>query len=173
MIFTLVDVILIAIVLIFAIAGFILGLIHALGSLIGLGLGVWVASHYFMPFADWLTPILLGHSGAAKVVAFILLFVIINRLVGLVFYLLEKAFHLLSIIPFLGSINKISGLLLGLVEGVLITGLVIYIIAKFTPDLALVTDNLNGSKIAHLLVLSTQTLTFLMPQALEKIQSIF
>ena len=173
MTFTLVDVILIAAVLIFAVVGFVLGLIHAVGSLAGLVLGVWLAGRYFMPLADWLTPIILGHSGVAKVIAFVLLFIIVNRLVGLLFYLLEKAFHLLAIIPFLGSINKIAGLLLGLVEGILITGLVIYIIAKFIPDIPWLIDNLNNSQVAHWLVWSVQLFSFLLPQALEKIQSVF
>ena len=68
--FSLTDVILIVIILIFALTGFIWGLIHGIGALIGLAAGIFVAFSYYLPVADWLTPIFLGNSVLAKIVSF-------------------------------------------------------------------------------------------------------
>src|SRR3989339_549288 len=143
MLFSLTDVILIIIVLIFVIGGFVMGLIQAIGALIGVVADAWIGGIYFMPFGEWLTPYVLGHSGVAKVIAFVIIFGLINRLIGLLFWLIEKAFHLISIIPFLKSINRLGGVLLGFVEGVLITGLVIYMIVTFAGEIEWMVTALN------------------------------
>ena len=163
MLFTLIDVILIVIVLAFVMLGFFMGLISAIGALIGLVVGTWAAVSYFAPLADWLSPYLLGYTGVAKTVAFMAIFLIINRLTALIFWLINKVFSLVSIIPFLKSINRLGGAILGLIEGVLITGMAIVIIAKFAPDIIWLSQNLNQSKIAHLLVSTTQFLTQFIP----------
>ncbi len=174
MTFTLIDVILIAIVLFFGAGGFFFGFIGTVGSLVGLSLGTWAAGRYFSPVADWLTPIFLGHSDTARVVAFILIFILINKIIGLIFYLIGKVFNLISIIPFLKSINRLAGLILGLIEGALVVGLVIYAVAKFTPALPWLSDGLNKSIIAHYLVAVVAFLsTWFLPEAVIRIKSVF
>lgn len=173
MIFTLVDVILILILFSFMTAGFVFGLIRSIGSLVGLTIGIWAAGHYFMPLAEWLTPILRGNSSLANIAAFFIVFFIINRLTVLIFNLLDKGFSLLTIIPFLKTINRFGGLCLGTIEGILITGVAIYVIAKFAPDSGFVANTLNESQFAHWLVAITQFLTVLLPEAFDKIKSVF
>ena len=163
MLFTLIDVILIVIVLAFVMLGFFMGLISAVGALIGLVLGTWAAISYYAPLADWLSPYLLGYVGVTKTVAFMAIFLIVNRLMALIFWLVNKVFGLISIIPFLKSINRFGGAILGFIEGVLITGTAIFIIAKFAPDIIWLSQNLNQSKIAHLLVSTTQFLSNFIP----------
>lgn len=173
MTFTLVDVILILILFSFMAAGFVFGLIRSIGSLVGLAIGTWAAGHYFMPLAEWLTPILRGNSSWANIAAFFIVFIIINRLTVLIFHLIDKGFSLLAIVPFMKTINRLGGLCLGIIEGVLITGVAIYIIAKFAPDSSFVVDILNESQLAHGLVAVTQFLTWLLPEAFDKIKSVF
>jgi len=173
MTFTLVDVVLIIIFFGFVFGGYVLGLIRAVGAIVGLGLGTWVAGHYFMPAAERLAPFLGGNSSLANIIAFLLIFIIVNRLVVLAFHLLDHAFHLISIIPFLKSLNRIGGVILGAAEGLLTLGLVIYIIAKFAPDSGFVTGSLDNSAIAHWLVASAQLLLKLLPAAFSNIQSVF
>jgi uncharacterized membrane protein required for colicin V production len=173
MIFTLVDVVLILILFIFITTGVVLGLIRTIGALVGLLLGTWMAGHYFVPLADWLTPILRGNVIAGKIVAFLLIFVIINRLTILLFHLLDKAFSLLSFIPFAKSLNRFGGLILGAVEGILTLGILIFVVAKFAPNSGFVIDSLNNSQIAHLLVTASTWLTALLPEAFDKIKSVF
>lgn len=161
MLFTLIDLILVALLVFFAAFGFAAGFISSLGILVGLVAGFWAAFNFSSAAADWLKPIFLGQLAAARVAAFFIVFVIANRLVSLIFWLIEKFFNLVSIIPFLKSINRLGGLVLGFLEGVLILGLSIFIIAKFGSYLPWLADTLNGSAIAHALVWLTQFLTFL------------
>lgn len=173
MVFTLVDVVLILILFSFVAAGVVMGLIRTIGALVGLALGIWVAGHYFMPFADWLTPILRGNVIVGKIVAFLIIYILINRLTVLLFHFLDKAFSLLSFIPFAKSLNRVGGFVLGAAEGILTLGILIFVLAKFAPDWAFVKNNLDGSQIAHYLVLISKWLTTLLPDAFDKIKSVF
>lgn len=171
--FTLVDLILIVVVLVFVIVGFMMGLIKSLGALVGVFAGAWVAGHYYEPVASWLTPVLLGHSITATIVAFVLIFGLVDRLVIFIFYLIDKIFNIIAIIPFLGSINKLAGALLGFAEGVLATGLLLYVVSRFAGSIPWVGANLGQSQVAHGLVWISGLMTGLLPEALEKMASIF
>ena len=59
---------------------------------------------------------------------------IITRLVGFAFKLADGAFRILSILPFLKSINSLLGSVLGLVEGFILMGGVIYLILTFSLE---------------------------------------
>lgn len=163
MLFTLVDVILIIIVVGFVMLGFFIGLIAAIGALVGIIVGTWAASSYFLPVADFISPYILGHNGIAKTIAFMAIFFIVNRLSSLVFWLINKGFGLVSIIPFLKSINRIGGAILGLFEGIIITGIAVFVMVKFIDSVPWLIQELNQSKIAHLLVLVTQFLSNFIP----------
>jgi membrane protein required for colicin V production len=163
MLFTLTDVILIVIVLAFVMLGFFMGLISAIGALVGVVAGAWISSIYFLDLANWLSPYLLGMDGTAKVVAFILIFTLVNRVVALLFWIIGKVFKLISIIPFLKSIDRLGGAILGFVEGSLVVGTVVFVISKFSPNIPWLLDNLNSSRIAHILVWVTQFLSNFIP----------
>jgi hypothetical protein len=55
-------------------------------------------------------------------------------LIGFVFKLADGVFKIISILPFLKSINALLGGILGLVEGVVILGGIIYLIVTFKLD---------------------------------------
>ncbi len=173
MTFTLIDVILLLIFFGFICGGFAMGLIRSIGALVGLGLGAWLAGHYFMPVADRLAPFIGGNDSIARIISFLLIFIIINRLAVLVFHLIDKAFNILSVIPFLKSLNRIGGVILGAIEGFLTLGLIIYVIAKFAPDWSFVRNDLNNSQVAHYLVALAKWLIALLPQAFGNIKSVF
>ena len=174
MTFTLTDVMLLVIVSAFAIGGFFAGFIRSVGAILGFFAGAYMASRYFMGFGDWITPIIGGHDIAAKIIAFIVIFLIVDRLIALLFYFIGKLFGLISFIPFLKTINRIAGFLLGLTEGVLVTGLLIYIIAKIAPQMPFVADHLAKSQIANYLVAIVAYLTnWALPEAIIGMGTIF
>ena len=88
---TLLDVILLLVLFGFVMFGFMTGLIHALGALIGVVAGTAVASRVFVPLADKYSYFFAGNENVAKIVIFILVFVIVNRLVGLLFSSLPRS----------------------------------------------------------------------------------
>jgi uncharacterized membrane protein required for colicin V production len=128
-----IDVIFIVIVFGFILAGFYFGLIHTLGSLIGTILGIYLSIRLAPPLAEKFGS-LVGGETIANVVIFLLIFLIVSRLVGLVFYLLEKTFNLLSIIPFLKTINRLVGGVFGFFEGVILLGAVIFFSTLYAPQ---------------------------------------
>ncbi len=171
--FTFVDLILVVAIALFTAAGFFFGLIGTIGALIGVAGGAWLAGHYYAPVAKWLSPILLGRQTAANIITFILIFLVANRLFALLFYILNRVFKLFAIIPFFKSINRLAGALLGLIEGILVVGLSVYVIAKLGANIGWLAEALNNSKIAHALVWLTSFLTYFLPEAISRMKSIF
>ncbi len=149
--FAITDIILAVIVLAFAIAGFFAGFIKSLGTIVAFFAGAVLATSYFDQFGSLLSPIIGNHMVTAKIVAFFLIFIVVNLVVLFIFYLLGKVFRIISFIPFLSSLNRLAGLLLGFIEGVLLTGLFIYIMVKIIPDSSFVAT-LEKSQIANFLV---------------------
>ena len=171
MFFTILDLILILIIFCFIAFGFALGLVQVIGALIGVVLGTWAAGMYYEPVGAWLESILLGHGNVARVFAFILIFVVINRLVGLIFWVINKIFHIISIIPFTKFFNRILGAIFGLFEGILVLGLILYFVSRFSIS-AWLDAALAGSLVAAWLVWLSSILTPLLPVVLQQIKSV-
>lgn len=165
------DLILILAVFSLVAVGFAMGLIQAIGGLVGLFLGAWAAGLYYGMVSGWLAPFFLGNDFAATITAFILIFTLVNRLVGLVFYLIGKIFNVMSIIPFTKTINRILGGVLGLIEAIFSLGLMLTFAASIsiTPWFAsLIAD----SKMAHWLIWASQILTPFVPAVISKISTV-
>jgi uncharacterized membrane protein required for colicin V production len=112
------------------------GFVHTAGRLIGAVIGIIVAKAYYSSIASFFT--LFLPISWASVLSFLLIFVLITRLVGFAFKLVDGAFHILSFLPFLKSINSLLGGILGFIEGLLIVGGAVYLIIKFSPAASLV-----------------------------------
>jgi len=120
---TLFDLILLLILGGFVAYGLWFGLVHTLGVLVGTIAGAFLAARWYDDVASWLGFLFGGRENLAKVICFLILFIIINRLVGLIFWLVDKIFSFLKIIPFLSTINRLLGAVFGFLEGVLVLGL--------------------------------------------------
>ena len=171
MFLTILDLILILILFLFIAFGFALGLIHTIGALVGVVVGSYLAGVLYEPDGSWLEPFFLGNANTARIVAFIVIFVLINRLVGLVFWLVNKIFHLISIIPFTKSLNRLLGALFGFLEGSLVLGLSLYFISRFTIS-DWFAEVLLASKVAYWLIKMAAILTPLLPVLLRQLQSV-
>lgn len=127
----LIDFILLLILFGFVLFGFWFGLLHTLGSLLGTLLGVFLASRWYEAAALWAQGKFAGSPNVWKVIIFILLFILINRLIGLLFYFLEKTIGLVARLPFLKSIDRLAGAVLGFFEGAVVLGGLIFISNQF------------------------------------------
>ncbi|MBP6942824.1 MAG: CvpA family protein [Candidatus Buchananbacteria bacterium] len=131
-----VEAILIALIAGSALMGLVRGLIQTVGSILGTIFGVWIAGYYAADLADALIPF-LGSLTVARTISFFVLFLIVSRVISWLFFWLDRAYHLIQIIPFLGSINRIGGLLLGGVLGLAVVALGVALINDFTLALPL------------------------------------
>ncbi|HRY37025.1 MAG TPA: CvpA family protein [Candidatus Magasanikbacteria bacterium] len=164
------DITLIIIIGSFGLFGLWFGLVHTLGSLIGMILGVFLATRYYETMANWLMNITGWQANFSKVLIFIIAFFLINRLVGLIFWIIDKLLGFITRLPFINGINRFLGLLFGLLEGAIGLGMVFYFIGKF-PLSEWFMGKLGESFLMPSLVNMANILTPFIPEALKAVQS--
>jgi len=167
----LLDIILILALFLFFWAGFWRGLIKTIGGLIGLILGIIIAGLYYEDLASWASQFLPWSEGLFKVIAFILIYIIAARLVEFIFYLLDRVFKFIAIIPFLKTINRFAGGVLALVEGVIFLGAGLFVYSKyaFWP---LFDAQIIESEVAPALIFLIKFVILLLPDALKQIEGL-
>jgi len=161
------DIILLVILSGFIFYGLFFGLIRTVGSLFGIVGGLWLALIFYLTVFDWVKNLFFGHELAGKIITFIILFTIINRLIGFIFVLLDRTFDLISIIPFLKTINRLAGAALGFIEGGLVLGLALVFISQTA-----FAHWLDASKVSPFLINYTQAIMPLLPGLLNKIKAL-
>lgn len=162
---TIIDIIILIILAGFIFYGLFFGLIRTLGSLIGLVAGLWLTIIFYLTVFGWVKNLFFGHELAGKIIVFIMLFTLLNRLIGFIFALIDQTFNLLSIIPFLKTFNRLAGAVLGFVEGGLILGLILLFISETA-----LAGRLDASKIAPFLISFAKAVTSLLPGVLERVK---
>ncbi|MDD4476840.1 MAG: CvpA family protein [Patescibacteria group bacterium] len=153
----------------FGLFGLWFGLVHTLGSLVGTVFGVYFASRYYEPAANWLINITGWNENLARVIMFAVAFVIINRLIGLCFWFLDKILSFITNLPFIKSINKLLGMIFGLFEGALVLGIIFYFISKF-PLSEYFMSYIAQSQVAPITVKTASILWPLLPEAIRMLQ---
>ncbi|HEX3017990.1 MAG TPA: CvpA family protein [Caproicibacter sp.] len=120
---TLTDIIMAAVLVIFAISGFRRGFVRSLVDLIGGIVAVAAAVAYSQQFANWLQPFFSKSGSAwmqnrlfARAVAALILFALFEAIIQTIAYLLDHVFHL----PVLRQINSLLGGVLGLCKGAVV-----------------------------------------------------
>jgi uncharacterized membrane protein required for colicin V production len=145
MTFTFIDLALVVLVLVFVIFGLYFGLIHTLGSLIGALIAI-VGAGYSLAYAvDWLSAF-MNVGPVLTVIVFIVLFLIISRLIGFAFWVIERAVGILTHLPFISSLDHLLGGILGFLEGLVASGVLIHVALTYLPHSAF-TAALNVSAV--------------------------
>lgn len=128
---SLVDILIWAVLLVFVAKGFFRGLVREVCSLLGLVAGGWAAFRYSSHLAEAIRPFIHLPQHIAAALSFVLIFL----LTGLFFFLIG---HLLTVafkIMLLGGVNRVGGLIFGLLEGALILCMALYLgTSKPVPD---------------------------------------
>ncbi len=167
------DYVLLAILAYFALSGLRKGLIVAVGGIVGLILSVVLTTRYFEQVAEKAAPYvgLSGNVNLAKIIAFIVLLIITNRVLAFFIAMVHKAFTTAAVIPGMKLGNRLLGAVLGLIEGSIILGLVIHFSTEF-PFGTIVTDFLVDSKVAPLVLSVSQIVQPLLPEAVRQVQNL-
>lgn len=166
------DISLIIIIAGFTLSGLFKGLIRLLGHLVGLIIGAYVASHFYLLFFNWWQGIFNGHDSIGKVVSFIVLFIVVTRLTDLLFFLIEKFFNFLAFIPGSKYINNLLGAALGFLEGCLFLGLIIFVASRYSLIGNFFGEQLINSQIAPFLLKVVKIILPIVPEALKALKSI-
>ena len=106
------------------------GLIQSIGGLVGLFLGGIIASRLYDNFGTLVKPVFNGNEIIASIFAFVLIFLIVTRLVGVAFFLVNKIFNFFAVVPGLKMLNRLGGALFGFLEGGLFIGMTLQFISR-------------------------------------------
>lgn len=156
-----VDVVIAVSMLCFVLYGLWQGLIRTVGSLAGVIVGTVAASHFYSKIAT---------SNTGRVVAFAALYIVASRVVAIAFYLFEKAYNTIAIIPGMKLANRILGALLGFTEGAIVIGIVVHFANIFPMES--VRNFLAGSRWVPFFLNIGAYVAALFPEALRKIPNI-
>ena len=103
-----IDIILLGIILLFGVIGLAMGFIHATGSLLGVVLGIYLATRFYAPVADWLMGLIGRESNFIRVLMFAVAFILIAKLIGLFFYFVEKVVNIVKWLPFVKTFDSLT-----------------------------------------------------------------
>lgn len=124
-----IDIVIVILLVLNAALGFRSGLIRSIASLVGLFVGIAVASWNYPRFENYFAPVF--HTEPMMAVAsFIVIVLVVMIVAGLIGLLLRKMIQGIG----LGWLDRILGLLFGLLRGALVVVLFIAVLAAFFPD---------------------------------------
>ena len=110
------DIVLLVVIANPTLLGFRAGIIKAVLSLAGVIVGVILAGRYYVLLSEQLT--FITHAGAAKIVGFAIILIVVMIIAGVAASLLKWA----ASVVLLGWVNRLGGALFGLVLGAILCG---------------------------------------------------
>jgi membrane protein required for colicin V production len=157
------DLVILVLLIISAIAGLVSGLIKSLFSLAGLILGVVLAGRFYVALAENLG--FISNDNGARIVAFIIIFVgvmIIAAILGVFFTKLVSTI-------LLGWLNRLLGAFFSVILGAIFIGAILAVWVKFAGPNSAIT----GSVIASFLLDRFPLVLGLLPQEFNTIRQFF
>jgi uncharacterized membrane protein required for colicin V production len=161
------DPLLAIIFLSFVVSGFINGLVYTFGSLVGIFVGVFLAGEWYLKLAH-LAGNYWGGKPVVQIIAFVILFLFISRLVGLIFRLVNKV---VKVIPGLSFLNRLAGLALGAIEGAFFIGISLQFISRLAPG-TFFENLLVNSEVSKFFISISGFIVPLLPEAVKQLRSI-
>ncbi|MCX6269146.1 MAG: CvpA family protein [Bacteroidetes bacterium] len=124
-----IDYIILVILVLFMIQGYRKGIIISLASIVALVLGIYMAVH----FSNYLDSTLMEHLHPSRKWLPIISFSITLLLVVIVVMLIAKLTEKLVDVVGMGFFNQVGGAALGLVKGIILISILIFIIKSIDP----------------------------------------
>lgn len=122
------DLVLFLILFAFGVLGWKRGSILTIGQVIGAIIGFLIAR----TTSPWLGAVIAlfmpDRAGLAHLIAFIIIFFLIERLIGLLVKLVNFIFKIITSLPIISKVDAALGFLLGIVEGIVFVGSTIYLV---------------------------------------------
>ncbi len=135
-----IDIVLALILVLSGISGFRRGLIAELASLAALILGIWGAIEFSDVTTDFLVENFDWKSEHLNIISFIITFVVIVVLVHIVSGVVNKMVEAVM----LGFLNRLAGLIFGIVKASLILSIVLVVFDKIDNDVEILSPELKS-----------------------------
>jgi membrane protein required for colicin V production len=157
-----VDVVIIVYLVLSIISGFAQGLIRTLLSIIGLIVGILLASHFYKQLGNILT--FISNRDLANIIAFVVILLVVMGIAVLIASILRSIIKAIM----LGWIDRIGGAVAGLILGALSVSAILAIVVKYTST-SLITD----SKLAAFFLDKFPIVLGLLPGEFDNIRNFF
>jgi membrane protein required for colicin V production len=146
------------------------GLIHSVVSLLGVIFGVYISVRYYSVGADWLIAHTSWAPNVSRVLVFVISFFLILTLMKLLFWLFERFVAVITVLPLMTTVDKVLGLVFGVLSAALSLGVMVYFIERFPLGSSFM-GILATSEIAPVLSIMAGVLVPLFPEALRLLKS--
>ena len=110
------DIIILAVLIFFALKGFVRGLVNEAASLSGLILGGWLAYHFYPTVSAPIRTVLHIPANISSFLAFMLLLIVSGIVAHITGNVVTAALKMVM----LGSLNRLGGIVIGAAEGILL-----------------------------------------------------
>jgi len=160
------DLVIIGFLFLFALVGVLRGFVAMVGSLASLIFSIVAAAWFYEPASALVAPYVGGNGSLSKIIAFFGLITVVRLAFGLLFSLVNVTFKALSAIPFVKTANRLLGAILGLLEGVFLLGLFVYLALRY-PVAQPLTDALKESVLVGPLLTVATLFAPLFPKAVQ------
>ncbi len=161
----LLDYILLGLIIFFTFWGLRKGFLQALGALFGIVIATVLAGRFYLILGER-----LGDTNLSSFLAFLIIFSLVLKLVGLMFWIFGKLFKLISIVPFLQTFDRLLGAILGMSGGILILSILVLFLSKY-PFNAWLLGSMRESIVTLVLIKISYIFVPLMPETINKIKS--
>lgn len=149
------------------------GLFRVIGSLVGLVVGAWVASHYYLLVFDWLVQSFSESWFFNKIAIFVLIFFLASNLTAVLCAALGNVLESIMIIPLMKTASRLLGGVLSLAEAALSWALIVFFLSRYLPATTTVGQQLSDSVIAPYLLTIGKILWPLLPMVLKQMQALW
>ena len=161
----LLDYILLGLIITFTFWGLRKGFMQAVGALFGIVIATVIAGQFYLMLGEK-----LGGTNLSSFLAFLIIFSIILKLVGLAFWIFGKLFKLISIVPFLQTFDRLLGAVLGMFAGIMVLSLLVLFLSKY-PFNAWLLVSMRESIVTLVLLKISFVFVPLLPETINKIKS--
>lgn len=150
------DILFVAIILGALYQGYKEGFIRAITSLLSTVVALYGAGLLYLTGAGWLSDITGWRVGFCRIVVFIILLILINRLVVFLMYLLDRALKFVAGLPVIRTINRGLGAFCRGLEAIIILAILIYVLNRLSHGP--ISEWLSTSHVADLIIRFTDYL---------------
>ncbi|MDD3711041.1 MAG: CvpA family protein [Patescibacteria group bacterium] len=166
------DLVLLGLLGIFIIYGFYLGLVRMILNLVSTILAIIISLNIYLYLSEILSFINFISEIWIKITSFVIVLIIVNYLLGIVFKFIGKILHLISSLPVISFMNRSLGGLLGLIQGLFLLGIIIYVSSRYAPMNDFLSSIMVGSDLAPILMRGVNWASPLVPDALKFLESV-
>ncbi len=158
------------IIIIWLIMGFLVGartgVVYWVGTVIGVLVGIYVAGEYYNEIAT-----IFSGFPSSKLLAFILILGGIAALSGLVAYIANRVFKIVSWFPFLKTANRLLGGIVSLIANTLFLSIVLFFLSRIEISDVL-TQTIVESRLAAILIAISVAISWILPSELSDLPTI-